>query len=271
MQNAAHVYKFYDTHAHLDFSPFIEDMSNTIDRFKAASVESVMIPAVSRNRFDTLLSLESLYRGSLNIALGLHPLYIDVHEEADIDHLESLLKSDKQAPYQQIKAIGEIGLDTYLPHLSADNIFQKQLDFLRKQLVLANQFKLPVILHSRKTHHHLVQILKQFDVTQKGVVHGFSGSLEQALAFIKLGFKVGVGGVITYTRASKTRHAISQLPLSSLLLETDAPDMPLFGKQGQANRSEYVTEVFEALCALRKETPEMIAETIWRNSIELFH
>lgn len=260
--------RFYDTHAHLDFPPFVEDMASTISRFEQAGIKHVMIPAVSRDRFDALINLSLNHPNVFSIALGLHPLYIESHTHADLVYLESLLTTN-QVP--AIKAIGEIGLDSFLFNLSSAPIFDKQVEFLMTQLDMANQFELPVILHSRRTHSVLLSLLKQAKVRRCGVVHGFSGSYEQALAFVKLGYKIGVGGTITYSRANKTRIAVSRLPLESLLLETDAPDMPMDGRQGEVNRSEYLLEVFNELCTLRVESPDVIAKQIWQTSQTLFN
>jgi Mg-dependent DNase len=125
-------------------------------------------------------------------------------------------------------------------------------------------------LHSRRTHDQLALLLRRHQVARCGVVHGFAGSLQQAQAFIKLGYAIGVGGTITYERASKTRQTIAQLPLSALLLETDAPDMPLNGFQGEPNRPERARNVWQTLCELRPEAPEVIAEALWHNSQRLF-
>lgn len=127
-----------------------------------------------------------------------------------------------------------------------------------------------VILHSRRTHDKLAMHLKRHDLPCTGVVHGFSGSLQQAERFVQLGYKIGVGGTITYPRASKTRDVIAKLPLASLLLETDAPDMPLNGFQGQPNRPEQAVRVFDVLCELRPEPEDEIAEVLLNNTYALF-
>ncbi len=132
------------------------------------------------------------------------------------------------------------------------------------------KYDLPVILHSRRTHDKLALHLRRHDLPRCGVVHAFAGSLQQAQAFIKLGYAIGVGGTITYDRASKTRHTIAELPLDALLLETDAPDMPLHGFQGEPNRPERARLVWEALCDLRPESPEEIADALWNNSQRVF-
>lgn len=142
---------------------------------------------------------------------------------------------------------------------------------LDEQLKLAKRYDLPVILHSRRTHDKLAMHLKRHDLPRTGVVHGFSGSLQQAERFVQLGYKIGVGGTITYPRASKTRDVIAKLPLASLLLETDAPDMPLNGFQGQANRPEQAARVFAVLCELRPEPADEIAQALLNNTYTLFN
>ncbi|HCM9443956.1 TPA: TatD family hydrolase, partial [Enterobacter cloacae subsp. cloacae] len=171
-----------------------------------------------------------------------------------------------QTRENKLVAMGEIGLDLYRdnPH------FERQQTILDAQLRLAKRHDLPVILHSRRTHDKLAMHLKRIDLPRKGVVHGFSGSLQQAQRFIELGYKVGVGGTITYPRASKTRDVIAQLPLSALLLETDAPDMPLNGFQGQPNRPEQAARVFTTLCELREEPETEIADALLENTRALF-
>ena len=130
--------------------------------------------------------------------------------------------------------------------------------------------ELPVILHSRRTHDKLAMHLKRHALPRTGVVHGFSGSVQQAERFVQLGYKIGVGGTITYPRASKTREVMAQLPLDSLLLETDAPDMPLNGFQGQPNRPEQAVRVFDVLCELRPEPEDEIAEVLLNNTYAVF-
>ena len=167
-------------------------------------------------------------------------------------------------------AIAEIGLEKAVADVATPELWQKQCEFLEAQLALAKRFNLPVNLHSRKTHDALFTFLKKAKLTNTGVVHGFAGSYDQAKRFVDLGYKIGVGGTITYARANKTREAIKKLPLESLILETDSPDMPVFGFQGEPNRPERVTETFCHLCKLRNEEPGLIAQMAWKNSLKLF-
>ena len=154
--------------------------------------------------------------------------------------------------------------------MATPELWQKQYEFLETQLAFAKRFNLPVNLHSRKTHDVLFTFLKKAKLSNTGVVHGFAGSYDQAKRFVDLGYKIGVGGTITYQRANKTREAIKKLPLDALILETDSPDMPVFGFQGEPNRPERLVETFRHLCELREEEPEKIVEIAWGNSLKLF-
>lgn len=255
------MHRFIDTHCHFDFPPFTGDEAQSIKRAAAAGVKAIVVPATEAAHFDRVLEL-ARHHEALYAALGLHPIVIEHHTDDHVDRLDALL----QTAEKKLVAIGEIGLDLYreAPH------FERQQTILDAQLRLAKRHDLPVILHSRRTHDKLAMHLKRIDLPRKGVVHGFSGSLQQAQRFIDLGYKIGVGGTITYPRASKTRDVMAQLPLTSLLLETDAPDMPLNGFQGQPNRPEQAARVFATMCELRDEPEEVIANALLENTRSVF-
>ncbi|MEH2920584.1 TatD family hydrolase [Samsonia erythrinae] len=254
-------YRFIDTHCHFDFPPFFDDAVASLRLAQDAGVERIIIPAVAAHHFDRVLMLTRTY-SPLYAALGLHPLYIAGHRDGDLSHLEDKLRHSPD----KLVAIGEVGLDLFMPEPQ----FERQLTLLEGQLRLAKKYDLPVILHSRRSHDRLAQLLRRIDVPRTGVVHGFAGSLAQAQAFIRLGYYIGVGGTITYERANKTRQAIAQLPLTRLLLETDAPDMPMSGYQGQPNRPERIPYAFQSLCSLRTESPQEIAAVLLENTRRLF-
>lgn len=253
---------FVDTHCHFDFAPFSEEPIDSLQQAAAAGVEKIIVPAVAASRFQTVLALAEQHK-PLYAALGLHPMATAEHDDAALAQLEQHLK---QRP-PKLVAIGEMGLDLYI-----DNpLFDRQLALLNAQLKLARDYDLPVILHSRRTHDKLAMHLRRIEVPRRGVVHGFAGSLQQANAFIDAGYAIGVGGTITYPRASKTRETIARLPLNALLLETDAPDMPLCGFQGQPNRPERIINVWQTLCELRNEPAEVIRDTLRENTRRLFN
>ena len=259
---------FFDTHTHLDYLHQFtqEPLEHLVQNAIANGVEKILVVAVLQRDFETIKNLTALFPKNLRYGLGLHPLYIKEHTLKDLDVLENFLSQR----HKNLTAVAEIGLEQAIPELTAELIWKKQCKFFEAQLFLAKQYHLPVNLHSRKTHDQLFTFLKRIDIPKRGVVHGFSGSYDQAKRFVDLGYKIGVGGTITYERANKTRQTMSKLPLDALLLETDSPDMPVSGFQGQPNRPERIAKVFESLCQLRKETPEQIQETIWQNSLAVF-
>lgn len=252
---------FIDTHCHFDFPPFADSAIDSLRLAARAGVSNIIVPAVAERYFSRVMLLANQH-APLYAALGLHPIVVEEHQD---DHLQQL-EAQLQHRSPKLVALGEIGLDLYRD----DPQFARQEVLLDAQLRLAKQYELPVILHSRRTHDKLALHLRQHRLPRCGVVHGFAGSLSQAQAFIKLGYAIGVGGTITYQRASKTRNTVAQLPLTSLLLETDAPDMPLNGYQGEPNRPERIAQVFEALCQLRSESPAEIAFQIRENTRQIF-
>ncbi|WP_336657922.1 metal-dependent hydrolase [Leclercia adecarboxylata] len=254
-------YRFIDTHCHFDFPPFTDDEPASIQRAADAGVMAIVVPSIDVASIVRVLRLGARFP-ALYMALGLHPIVIESHQDAHLDQLEAALA----ARPERLVAVGEIGLDLY----REDPHFDRQEAILDAQLKLAKRYDLPVILHSRRTHDKLAMHLKRQDLPRTGVVHGFAGSLQQAQRFVEMGYKIGVGGTITYPRASKTRDVMAQLPLSALLLETDAPDMPLNGFQGQPNRPEQAARVFSTLCELRDEPADEIAAALLNNTRTLF-
>lgn len=255
------MYRFIDSHCHFDFPPFAGAEDTALAMAQQAGVTGIIVPAIAADYFPRVLALAQGY-SALYAALGLHPVMMDRHDEQALQILEQQLI---QAPAKLV-AIGETGLDLSMPLAE----FPRQQALLSAQLQLAKRYDLPVILHSRRSHDQLASLLKRHNLPRTGVVHGFSGSLQQAQCFVRLGYKIGVGGVITYPRARKTREVMTRLPLEALVLETDAPDMPLYGWQGQANRPERLAGVFAVLCELRAEPALQLADALLANTCRLF-
>ncbi|WAT00231.1 TatD family hydrolase [Rouxiella chamberiensis] len=253
---------FIDTHCHFDFPPFSGHEAESLRLAAEAGVKQVIVPAVEAARFEKILRLAKEH-GALFAALGLHPICISSHTDSCLEQLDEQLGGR----HEKLVAIGETGLDLYMENPD----FDKQQRLLNAQFALAKKYHLPLILHSRRTHDKLAAMLRKVSLPATGVVHGFAGSLSQAEAFVRLGFAIGVGGTITYERAQKTRQVMAKLPLTSLLLETDAPDMPLQGFQGQPNRPERAALVFASLCELREESPEHIADALQENARRVFN
>ena len=204
--------RFIDTHCHFDFPPFSGDEEASLQRAAQAGVGKIIVPATEAANFARVQALAENYQ-PLYAALGLHPGMLEKHSDVSLEQLQQALERRPA----KVVAVGEIGLDLF----GDDPQFERQQWLLDEQLKLAKRYDLPVILHSRRTHDKLAMHLKRHDLSRTGVVHGFSGSLQQAERFVQLGYKIGVGGTITYPRASKTRDVIAKLPLASLLLETD--------------------------------------------------
>ncbi len=249
---------FADAHCHLDFEAFDLDRKALISRCESVGVKLLIVPGVARDNWGSVIKLSEEFE-SVFPCVGLHPRFMDKHKEDDLASLESVL-----CKYKQIVAVGEIGLDATIGDLD------RQVYFLERQIDIANRFLLPVVLHSRKTHNLLIEVLNKKPVLHGGLLHGFSGSEEQARVFWSKGIYLGVGGVISYERASKTRKALSVVPLDSVVLETDSPDMPLSGGQGGRNTPLNIPFVYKEFCALRTENEADICRRLWLNVINLF-
>ena len=206
-----------DTHAHLDAPELAHDVDAVREQARAQGVVHCVLPAVERSNWDSVRLLA--HRHSDSYALGIHPLYTGRAQDEDLELLAHTVQQHRADP--RLVAVGEIGLDYFEPGLDAE----RQLRFYREQLALARRFDLPVILHVRRSADQLLKVLRQVKV-RGGIAHAFNGSLQQAQAFIALGFKLGFGGAVTYDRALQLRRLATELPLGSLVMETDSPDIP---------------------------------------------
>ncbi len=210
-----------DTHCHLDAAEFATDRALVRARAREEGVTCCVIPAVQAADFDAVRALS--HQGSDAYALGIHPLYTPQSTLSDLEQVDQCLHAQRDDC--RLVAVGEIGLDGFVPTLNTPEAWQKQLLFYRAQLKLAQRHQLPVILHVRRSADSLLKSLRDIPVVG-GVAHAFNGSLQQAQAFIDLGFKLGFGGALTFDRALQLRRLATELPLSALVLETDAPDIP---------------------------------------------
>lgn len=247
----------FDSHCHLDFPDFDHDRAEVLQRARAAGVERMLIPGVTAAHWPRLLKLCRRESG-LYPALGLHPVFLEQHGPSDVQALAQAL-----ADNDDVIAVGEIGLDFYLPEL--DRAQQQAL--FDAQLAIARDANLPVVLHVRKAHDAVLASLKK-TIVSGGIVHAFNGSLEQAQRYIEMGFKLGFGGMLTFENAHKLHRLARELPLDAIVLETDAPDMSGAAYRGQRNSPEYLAEYFDALERLRAETRDDIAQQLWRNSVD---
>ncbi len=205
-----------DTHCHLDAPEFAGDLAAVRSRAQACGVTHCIIPAVAAGNFETVRALA--HRWGDSYALGIHPLCTGEASEQDLVLLDRALAAHRNDP--RLVAVGEIGLDYFVPGLDGP----RQEHFYREQLALARRHGLPVLLHVRRSADQLLKQLRRAEVA--GIAHAFNGSAQQAAEFVKLGFRLGFGGTVTYERSLQIRRLARELPLSALVLETDAPDIP---------------------------------------------
>ncbi len=249
----------FDTHCHLDFDDFDADRAEVLERAAEAGIRAIMIPGVSREQ--SLRDQVHHHQVTLLYGFGLHPYFIGQHNAGDLDWVAEQLDAHPGAP------VGEIGLDK----TCADYPLQQKL--FRAQVEFAAEFQRPLILHHRNSQADLLEVIRPMREklpALAGVLHAFSGSAEQAQQWQELGFKLGVGGTITYERAKKTRDAIARSELGGLVLETDAPDMPVCGRQGKRNEPLCLLNVRQSLLGLRSESESELDAALWQSSQDVF-
>ena len=256
-----------DTHCHLDAPEFDADRAAVVARACAAGVQQIVLPAVEAANFDTVRELA--HANDFAYALGIHPLCVDRAQDVDLTTLRTALQTHREDP--RLVAVGEIGLDHFVPGLDR----AQQEAFYVAQLKLARAFDLPVILHVRRSADTLLKHLRQQRV-RGGIAHAFNGSQQQALAFLALGFKLGFGGTLTFERALQIRRLAQTLPLSAIVIETDAPDIPPAWiyrnaeqrRDGQTARNEpgELPRIAAELAALRGITLTELAEATHANA-----
>ncbi|MDN3920683.1 TatD family hydrolase [Roseateles violae] len=206
-----------DSHCHLDAPEFDADRGAVVARAKAAGVGQIVIPAVGAFDFDSVRLLA--HEHGFAYALGIHPLYVMRAGEDELTRLAEQLQTHACDP--RLVAIGEIGLDFFVPGIDAE----RQRHFYLEQLKLARRHALPVILHVRKSADQLLAGLRRLPVSG-GIAHAFNGSEQQAKAFVEFGFRLGFGGTLSFDRSLQIRRLAAGLPEEALVLETDAPDIP---------------------------------------------
>jgi TatD DNase family protein len=220
-------------------------------------VNQIIIPSVSKENFDKVINLASKYKHCV-YALGIHPIYLKNFEDSDLDLLEYYLLN-----YNAV-AVGEIGMDLFIQ--KKNQCLQEHV-FL-SQLKIAKKFNLPVIMHVRGAIDLVLKNLRQIKV-RGGIAHAFNGSFQQADQLIKLGFKLGFGGAMTYPRAKHLQSLAKELPIESIVLETDSPDMPpAWLNNGERNQPKELGRIAEFFCHLRGLKPSKTADIIRDNTIE---
>jgi TatD DNase family protein len=247
-----------DTHCHIDFPNFDQDRDEVLKRCANNGVKKIVVPAISSASFQRTIDICLRYP-SLELALGLHPVLIDQHQPQDLIELNLLISQHKP------KAVGEIGLDFFEKQLISGTLKEKQIVFFTKQLIIAKQHDLPLIIHNRKAHDECIQLLSS-ENTRGGIIHAFNGNIQQAEKYASLGFALGFGGMLTFERSTKLRKLAEQIPLNAIVLETDAPDMTVSQHKGQRNSPEYLPYVQRALATIKGCSIDTIAETTSSNA-----
>ncbi|BBP81474.1 TatD-related deoxyribonuclease [Pseudomonas sp. Pc102] len=252
-----------DTHTHLDFPEFDADRAEVLDRARALGVKRQVLMGVTRGNWQRIWELADT-QDDLHVAFGLHPIYLGEHQPAHLDELRTMLLA--HAGHPKLCAVGEIGLDYYLEDLDRD----AQQALFEAQLAIAADAQLPVLLHVRRSHAAVIATLKRFRLQRAGIVHAFAGSVEEAREYLKLGFRLGLGGAPTWPQANRLRKVVPQLPLEAIVLETDAPDMAPSMHPQQRNSPEYLPDICANLAELLGISQDALAAASSRNACELF-
>ncbi len=272
--------RWIDTHCHLDAAEFAPDRAAVRQRARDLGVALCVIPAVERSNFDTVRVLAHAHGDAY--CLGIHPLYVRNAQPGDLDALRAQLQQHAADP--RLLAVGEIGLDYFVPELNQSPLKEQQETVYREQLKLARQFGLPVVLHVRRSADRLLKHLRELGSSGpawSGIAHAFNGSEVQAQEFIRLGFKLGFGGAVTFERALQLRHLAQTLPLESIVLETDAPDIPphwLYTTAGDRqagvgqgrNEPGELPRIADVVAQLRGMSVEALAEATAHNACQAF-
>ncbi|MCL7944481.1 TatD family hydrolase [Marinobacter sp. ATCH36] len=251
--------RLIDAHCHFDFAEFDGRREAVLEEAHGAGLSSLVIPGVRRRDWDRVKQVAAEHEG-IYYCLGIHPWYFGEHNDDDLTALGEALVSHPG----HCVALGECGLDRLHGEL------KDQFYWFEAQVDIARQTHFPLVVHSVKTHDEVHEVLRRKRFSGRVLVHGFSGSYQQASKLIDLGCFIGVGGVITHARARKTRDTIARLPIDALVLETDAPDMAPEGVAPGHNSPAYLPSIFSALADLRGENREDLAGALLGNVQRLY-
>ncbi|HEX7341553.1 MAG TPA: TatD family hydrolase [Rhodanobacteraceae bacterium] len=250
--------RLVDSHAHLDDTAFDTDRDAMLARADAVGIEHIVVPATTAASWPVLRAL-CAHHANLHAAYGLHPMFMRAHVDEHLQNLPQWL-SDHHAI-----AVGECGLDFFIDDSQPD----RQRACFTRQLAIARELNLPVIIHARRALEEVIGHLRRVKDLH-GVVHSFSGSREQASQLADLGFLVGIGGPVTHERARRLRATVADIPLDTLLLETDAPDQPGALHRGQRNEPAWLPDIARCIARLRDVDDAVIAVATTANARRLF-
>lgn len=249
-----------DSHAHIYDEAFTSDLDDVISSAKQVGVHKIYMPGIDSTVLDAMFAMENAYPGYCIPMMGLHPCYVKANFEAELQIVENWLAKRKFA------AIGEIGLDYYWDKTF---VHEQKLAF-EKQIQWALDYQLPIAIHTRNAMGETIEMVKPFaQKGLKGVFHCFSGSNESAKEIIKMGFYLGIGGVLTYKNAG-VAEAITDISLEHLLLETDAPYLPPVPYRGKRNEPQFMLEVAQKIADIKQVDIQLVIEKTTENCERLF-
>jgi TatD DNase family protein len=251
-----------DTHCHLDAREFGLDSGIVAERAAQKGVSRIVIPAVACENFDAVAALAHA-QVNCTYALGIHPIFVPQAGDDDLAALRLAVQEALADPC--FVAIGEIGLDFFIPALCESPMREKQERFYSEQLKIARDFNLPVLLHVRRSQDIILKYLRRIAVPG-GIAHAFNGSFQQAEEFIRCGFKLGFGGAMTFPRALQIRRLATELPQDALVLETDAPDIAPAWVHPQRNSPEELPRIGQVLAQLRGMPVDVLAHVTAENA-----
>ncbi len=250
--------RLIDSHCHLDDDRFDEDRAQMLERARGQGIDQFVIPATTAARWPKVKQISETYEG-VHASYGLHPMFMQDHSDNDVAALDSWLDLHSAV------AVGECGLDFFKSNQDEN----EQLALFRSQLHVAKNHKLPVIIHARKALDKVIHEIRRSHI-RSGVIHSFSGSLQQAEQLVELGFKLGIAATVSFERAKKLRQVVAEINISSLLIETDAPDQPGINHRGQRNEPAFIVEHLKVMAQLRSMDEEALAANLNRNCQQLF-
>jgi TatD DNase family protein len=244
-----------DSHCHLDAAEFGGEQERLVAAAAQQGVCGIVVPAVACSNFAAVAALAARHPNCV-YALGIHPLYVAQAQESDLAAMRVAVAQAIQDPC--LVALGEIGLDFFVPESKHAALREKQEHFFSEQLKIARDFELPVLLHVRRAQDTILKHLRRIRVAG-GIAHAFNGSFQQAERFIGFGFKLGFGGAMTFPRALQLRRLARQLPLDAIVLETDAPDMAPAWLHPATNTPDQLVRIGLALATLREIPLDQLA------------
>lgn len=252
-----------DSHCHIDFPDFDIDRHSLLSECRSRGMSAILVPGVSANQWQQMANVVRDYSDDrvyprLLPAYGMHPCFMSQHDSVDLNTLELRLS-------EGALAVGEIGLDAF----HGDELIEAQLTLFKAQLSIAKGNALPVVIHSRKTQDLVLKCVRQLQFKEGGILHAFSGSLQQAQLAVDLGFKIGFGGAATYERANRIKRILKTLPREAVVFETDSPDIPPSFDRGNRNTPLNLFRIVEILAQVRDEPIDELLASSTQNVLEI--